>query len=146
MVHGEAGRMRFTRVDHGHADSEGKPELEAVLDHYEVAHGAHRASGMASCPFHDDRTPSFSWNTDRQLWKCHSCGRGGDSLTLIMEKEGIDFAGARALAASLALPTRDTGGGGGELSGSSHAGRRAVSPRPGNRPGRGGYIPAWRRR
>ncbi|WP_371674520.1 CHC2 zinc finger domain-containing protein [Streptomyces sp. NBC_00289] len=101
---------------------------------------------MAPCPFHDDNTPSFSWNTDRQLWKCHSCGKGGDAFTLIMEKEGTDFVGARALAASLAFATRDAGGGGERLSGSSYAGRRKVSPRPGDRSRGGGYTPAWRRR
>ncbi|MGW3336231.1 CHC2 zinc finger domain-containing protein [Streptomyces sp. NPDC001009] len=101
---------------------------------------------MAACPLHDDATPSLSWNTDRQLWKCHSCGRGGDAFTLIMEKEGTDFVGARAFAASLSLATRDAGGSNRGLSGSSYAGRRAVPARPGNRSGGGNYIPAWRRR
>ncbi|MFJ2814334.1 CHC2 zinc finger domain-containing protein [Streptomyces sp. NPDC087294] len=101
---------------------------------------------MTRCPLHEDETPSFSWNTDRQLWKCHSCGKGGDSFSLIMEKEGTDFVGARALAASVAFATRDVGGGNRGLSGSSYAGRRAVPPRPGNRTGGGNYVPAWRRR
>ncbi|MEU7030026.1 CHC2 zinc finger domain-containing protein [Streptomyces sp. NPDC046275] len=101
---------------------------------------------MSRCPFHDDDTPSFSWNTDRQLWKCHSCGKGGDAFTLIMEKEGTDFVGARALAASLAFATRDAGGGDERVSGSSYTGRRAVSPRSGHRSRGGGYTPAWRRR
>ncbi|WP_254397092.1 CHC2 zinc finger domain-containing protein [Streptomyces sp. AC558_RSS880] len=101
---------------------------------------------MTTCPLHEDNTPSMSFNTDKGLWKCHSCGKGGDSFTLIMEKEGTDFVGARALAASLAFATRDAGGGGERVSGSSYAGRRAVSPRPGNRPRGGGYTPAWRRR
>ncbi|WP_368068010.1 CHC2 zinc finger domain-containing protein [Streptomyces sp. VNUA116] len=102
--------------------------------------------GMAPCPFHEDATPSMSFNTDRGLWKCHSCGRGGDSYTLIMEKETTSFVGARALAASLALATRDAGGGDQHLSGSTYGGRRPVSGRPRDRAGRGGYVPAWRRR
>ncbi|MFI1655597.1 CHC2 zinc finger domain-containing protein [Streptomyces sp. NPDC020472] len=101
---------------------------------------------MTACPLHEDNTPSMSFNTDKGLWKCHSCGKGGDSFSLIMEKEGTDFVGARALAASLAFTTRDAGGGDRDLSGSSYAGRRTVSPRQGNRPRGGGYTPAWRRR
>ncbi|WP_234329646.1 CHC2 zinc finger domain-containing protein [Streptomyces viridochromogenes] len=101
---------------------------------------------MTHCPLHEDDTPSFSWNTDRQVWKCHSCQEAGDSYTLIMKKEKTDFVGAKRFAASLALPTRDVGRGGERVSGSSYAGRRTVSPRPGNRSRGGGYTPAWRRR
>ncbi|MEU3709028.1 CHC2 zinc finger domain-containing protein [Streptomyces catenulae] len=122
-----------------------KPALEAVLDHYGVDINSQRAMGMTRCPLHEDNTPSFSYNIDRGLWKCHSCGRGGDAYTLIMEKEGIDFVGARALAASLALATRDVGGGNEHLSGSAYSGRRAVPAGSRHRKGRGGYVPAWRR-
>jgi DNA primase len=40
---------------------------------------------MALCPFHPDRTPSLSVyvaRDGRQRWKCHGCGKGGDSLDL----------------------------------------------------------------
>ncbi|MFD4619509.1 CHC2 zinc finger domain-containing protein [Streptomyces bauhiniae] len=137
--------MRFARVDNDRQDHDEKPTLEAVFEHYDIDFNSQRAAGMTRCPFHDDETPSFSWNTDRQLWKCHSCGKGGDSYSLIMEKEGTDFVGARALAASVSFATRDAGGSNRGLSGSSYSGRRAVPPRPGNRTGGGSYIPAWRR-
>ncbi|WP_341849463.1 CHC2 zinc finger domain-containing protein [Streptomyces yokosukanensis] len=122
-----------------------KPALEAVLEHYGVDINSHRAMGMARCPLHEDNTPSFSYNTDRQLWKCHSCGEGGDTYTLIMKKESTDFVGARAFAASLALATRDGGGGDERVSGSAYGGRRAVPAGSRDRKGRGGYTPAWRR-
>lgn len=122
-----------------------KPALEAVLDHYGVDINSHRAMGMTRCPLHEDTTPSFSYNTDRQLWKCHSCGEGGDAYTLIMKKESTDFVGARALAASLALTTRDAGGSDEHVSGSAYGGRRAVPGGSRNRSRGGGYVPAWRR-
>ncbi|MFE0771946.1 CHC2 zinc finger domain-containing protein [Streptomyces sp. NPDC058861] len=139
--------MKFRRVDTDHEDQDHeKPTLEAVFEHYDIDFNSHRVTGMTACPLHEDNTPSMSFNTDKGLWKCHSCGKGGDSFSLIMEKEGTDFVGARALAASLALTTRDAGGGDQRVSGSSYAGRRAVSPRQGDRPRGGGYTPAWRRR
>ncbi|MFF4244283.1 CHC2 zinc finger domain-containing protein [Streptomyces sp. NPDC001822] len=137
--------MRVVRVDNDDQEHE-KPTLEAVLEHYEVDFNSQRVTGMAPCPLHEDKTPSMSFNTDKGLWKCHSCGKGGDSFNLIMEKEEVDFVGARAFAASLAFATRDAGGGGERVSGSAYAGRRKVSPRQGNRPGGSSYTPAWRRR
>jgi hypothetical protein len=136
------GRLRDGFEDQEHE----KPTLAAVLDHYEIDYNPERTAGMAPCPLHDDNTPSFSYHLDRGLWKCHSCGEGGDSYTLLMKKEPTDFAGARALASSLALATGDAGGGDERVSGSAYAGRRAVSPRSRNQQGRGGYVPAWRRR
>ncbi|MEU5433801.1 CHC2 zinc finger domain-containing protein [Streptomyces sp. NPDC020719] len=136
--------MRFQQVDRDQERE--RPALEAVLDHYEVEYNPQRALGMAHCPLHEDATASLSYNTDRQLWKCHSCGEGGDAYTLIMKKEKTDFVGARALAASLALATRDAGGGDEHLSGSAYGGRRTVPARSRDRSRGGGYTPAWRRR
>ncbi|WP_458338057.1 CHC2 zinc finger domain-containing protein [Streptomyces sp. 372A] len=127
--------------DQGHE----KPTLAAVLEHYEVDFNGERVTGMAPCPLHEDHTPSFSYHLDRGLWKCHSCGEGGDSYTLIMKKDGLTFARARALAASLSLATDDAGGRDEQLSGSAYGGRRALPARSRDRSGRGGYVPAWRR-
>ncbi|MFD7738080.1 CHC2 zinc finger domain-containing protein [Kitasatospora sp. NPDC059800] len=138
--------VRLGRLDRPHDGDDQKPSLEALFEHYDVAFNSQRTIGMATCPLHDDRTPSLSYHLDRQVWKCHSCGAGGDAYSLIMEKESTDFVGARTLAASLALATRDAGGGNEQLSGSAYAGRRPVPGRSRDRAGRGGYVPAWRRR
>lgn len=43
------------------------------------------------CPFHDERTPSFSVTDEKQIFHCFSCGRGGNLFTFLMEIEGISF-------------------------------------------------------
>ncbi|WP_354697407.1 DNA primase [Paraconexibacter sp. AEG42_29] len=46
------------------------------------------------CPFHDERTPSFNVNVDEKFFKCFGCGEGGDALTFVQKKEGLDFVGS----------------------------------------------------
>ncbi len=48
----------------------------------------------ARCPFHEERTPSFSVNAVDKLYYCYGCGAGGDAITFVREKEGLDFADA----------------------------------------------------
>ena len=46
------------------------------------------------CPFHEERTPSFSVNPADKLYHCFGCGKGGDVITFVRETENLDFAGA----------------------------------------------------
>ena len=46
------------------------------------------------CPFHEERTPSFSVNPTEKLFYCFGCGKGGDLITFVRETEGLDFAEA----------------------------------------------------
>ena len=46
------------------------------------------------CPFHSEKTPSFSVNPERQIFKCFGCGAGGNSINFIMDLERMDFPGA----------------------------------------------------
>ena len=46
------------------------------------------------CPFHDEKTASFSVNSERQIYKCFGCNVGGGVINFIMEIEGIDFLNA----------------------------------------------------
>ena len=43
------------------------------------------------CPFHSEKTPSFTLDIERQLYHCFGCGAGGDIFTLVMEKENLSF-------------------------------------------------------
>jgi len=62
------------------------------------------------CPFHDERNPSFRVNPELGVYKCWSCGVGGDIFTWVMETEHVDFVEAlRILAkqAGVELKKRD---------------------------------------
>jgi len=43
------------------------------------------------CPFHSEKTPSFTVDEDKQLFHCFGCNTGGDLFTLVMEKENLSF-------------------------------------------------------
>jgi DNA primase len=51
------------------------------------------------CPFHDERTPSFSVNAEHGLYHCFGCGASGDAIRFIQETEALDFKGAVELLA-----------------------------------------------
>ncbi|WP_419154588.1 DNA primase [Weissella bombi] len=46
---------------------------------------------FGKCPFHEERTPSFSVNEEKQIFHCFSCGRGGNAFSFLMEVENISF-------------------------------------------------------
>jgi len=46
------------------------------------------------CPFHQEKTPSFSVSPDRDTYHCFGCGVGGDSISFVRETESLDFVGA----------------------------------------------------
>jgi len=46
------------------------------------------------CPFHEERTPSFSVNPVEKLYYCFGCGKGGDIIRFVRETENLDFVGA----------------------------------------------------
>ncbi|WP_076634583.1 DNA primase [Lactiplantibacillus plantarum] len=43
------------------------------------------------CPFHEERTPSFSVNEQKQIFHCFSCGRGGNVFSFVMDLENLSF-------------------------------------------------------
>ena len=46
------------------------------------------------CPFHSEKTPSFSVSPDKQIYHCFGCGKGGGVINFIMEIEGLTFSEA----------------------------------------------------
>ena len=64
----------------------------------------------ALCPFHDERSPSFSVNQDKQFYHCFGCKSSGNAIKFIMEFDRLDFpAAVKSLSESVGLkvPTEE---------------------------------------
>ncbi len=58
----------------------------------------------ARCPFHEEKTPSFSVSPDKQFYYCFGCGAGGNALGFVMDYENLEFPQAvESLASSIGL-------------------------------------------
>lgn len=65
---------------------------------------------MACCPFHNEKTPSFSIDRDKQLFHCFGCGASGNFVQLVMRLEGLDYKDAlRQLADRANITIPETG-------------------------------------
>ncbi len=89
-------------------------EVKSRLDVVEVIGGyvtLHRAGRELSglCPFHPEKTPSFTVSPERQVWYCHGCHQGGDLFKFIEQIERIDFRQALELLADRAGVELDSG-------------------------------------
>ena len=65
------------------------------------------------CPFHSEKTPSFSVSPTRQMFHCFGCGVGGDAFTFLMKREGMEFVEVVrefAQQAGVSIPERSKGG------------------------------------
>ncbi len=49
------------------------------------------ANFWGNCPFHGEKTPSFSVNPSKGFYKCFGCGKGGSAFNFVMELEGLNF-------------------------------------------------------
>ncbi len=63
--------------------------VEIVSAYTELRRAGERYVGL--CPFHDERTPSFSVDSREKLYYCFGCEAGGDVFRFVQEKEGLGF-------------------------------------------------------
>lgn len=74
--------------------------VDVIGEHIKLAKAGKNFKGL--CPFHHEKTPSFSVNQELGLYKCFGCGKSGNSITFLMEYAGETFVDAVRLLANRA--------------------------------------------
>ncbi|MFT3745824.1 MAG: DNA primase [Pyrinomonadaceae bacterium] len=72
-------------------DLKNRADLVRIIQPYAQDLKKKGANWMACCPFHQEKTPSFSVNPAKGFYKCFGCGKGGSAFNFIMEMEGLNF-------------------------------------------------------
>lgn len=81
--------------------------VDIVSDYVTLRRSGRNYLGL--CPFHDEKTASFSVNPERQIFHCFGCGKGGNVFTFLMEHENVSFVEAvRHIARRLNITIPDT--------------------------------------
>jgi DNA primase len=66
--------------------------VQVITQFTQLKRVGRRFSGL--CPFHGEKSPSFSVNAEEGLYYCFGCGAKGDAITFVREKEQLDFVGS----------------------------------------------------
>ena len=72
-------------------DLKNRADLVRIIQPYAADLKKKGANWMACCPFHQEKTPSFSVNPSKGFYKCFGCGKGGTAFNFLMEIEGLNF-------------------------------------------------------
>lgn len=90
------------------AEIKARIDLPDLIAEYGVELRRQGANAKACCPFHKEKTPSFSVNGEKGFYKCFGCGEGGDAITFVQKMEGISFLeAARKLAERVGVKVED---------------------------------------
>jgi hypothetical protein len=73
-----------------------KPDILTILEREGIELRKRGRSWWSSCPFHEEKTPSFSVNPDWQRFCCFGCGEKGDVIAFIQKRHGLNFKEALA--------------------------------------------------
>lgn len=80
--------------------------VDVISEYVELKHSG--ANYMGLCPFHNEKTPSFSVSPSKEIFKCFGCGEGGDVISFIMKRENLGFRDAvKFLAEKYQIPVRE---------------------------------------
>lgn len=80
--------------------------VEVVSQYVQLQKRGGRFFGL--CPFHSEKTPSFSVNAERGFYHCFGCGRGGNAIDFVMNVENLTYPEARTyLANKLSIPLEE---------------------------------------
>ncbi len=82
-----AGRIREEDI----AEVREKAKIDEVVSDYVTLRPAGGGSLKGLCPFHDEKSPSFNVNPQRQFWHCFGCQEGGDVIAFLMKIDGLGF-------------------------------------------------------
>jgi len=90
------------------AEIQAKVDLLAYVSQYVTLKKRGREY-LGLCPFHAEKTPSFSLNAEKQLWHCYGCDAGGDLIKFVQRYENVDFQTAlRMLAQRAGVELRES--------------------------------------
>lgn len=82
--------------------------VDTVSKHVHLTKQGKYMKGL--CPFHSEKTPSFTVTPERQIFHCYGCGKGGNAIKFRMEIEGLTFPEAvRIMAEEAHIPFEDKG-------------------------------------
>ena len=89
----------------------GRVDIVDVVDRYVKLKKA-GANFQALCPFHNEKSPSFSVSPTKQFYHCFGCGAHGNAIGFLMEYSGLAYPEAiRALAETVGMQVPETRGG-----------------------------------
>ena len=80
-----AGRIREEDI----AELREKAKIDEIVAEYVTLRPAGGGSLKGLCPFHDEKSPSFNVNPQRQFFHCFGCAEGGDVIAFLMKIDGL---------------------------------------------------------
>src|SRR5438046_10384601 len=81
--------------------------VEVVSRYVQLKKGG--ANYLGLCPFHGEKTPSFTVSPSKQFYHCFGCGAHGNAIGFLMEYQGLAYPEAiRALAETVGMPVPET--------------------------------------
>lgn len=81
--------MRLISDDMINQIKENSDIVDIISEYVDLKKAGSSFKGL--CPFHNEKTPSFTVDRKKQLFHCFGCGAGGDVVSFIMQKEGLSY-------------------------------------------------------